>query len=203
MTFVFDLDDTICDTDGYSEKYIREFFIKNNMTYKQIATDVRFAEDKFDWDKNTALAWYKKFGDQMMAEFPLKQGAKELLSLLHNNGHRIIIATARANDWHTEPEKITLKWLKDNGIEYDKAYIGRIDKEKICEEENADVFIDDDIKITSRVAEVFKNKPNKHVFLSSTNYNKYLEIADGVERIESLNSFTKILNQIYHVPNKK
>ncbi len=29
MVFVFDIDDTLCDTDGYSEKYILEFIARN------------------------------------------------------------------------------------------------------------------------------------------------------------------------------
>ena len=46
MVFVFDLDDTLSETDAYSEKYINEFMKKNNLPYKQIAKDVRFAEKK-------------------------------------------------------------------------------------------------------------------------------------------------------------
>ena len=56
MIFVFDLDDTVCDTDGYSEKFINEFIKKHNLPYKQIAKDVRFAEMKFDWSHEEALA---------------------------------------------------------------------------------------------------------------------------------------------------
>ena len=37
MIFVFDLDDTLCDTDLYSEYYIKEYIKKNNLPYKQIA----------------------------------------------------------------------------------------------------------------------------------------------------------------------
>lgn len=36
MTFVFDLDDTICETDKYSEKYILNFFKINHLPYKLI-----------------------------------------------------------------------------------------------------------------------------------------------------------------------
>lgn len=44
MDFVFDWDDTICDTDKYSEKYIRKYIAKHKLPYKQIATNVRFVE---------------------------------------------------------------------------------------------------------------------------------------------------------------
>ena len=193
MVFVFDLDDTICDTDGYSERYIEAFFVKYHYPYKQVATDVRFAEQKFDWDAETALFWYKEFGDDMMAEFPCKPYVLDVINRLHDAGHKIVIATARAKDWHTNPEEVTLKWLKDAKIKYDKIYIGRIDKEKICEEENADVFIDDDLKITENVSRYFDGKKGKRVFLSTTPYNKFKQLPDGVERARDFLDFERML----------
>lgn len=194
MVFVFDLDDTICETDGYSEFYIKKFFAEHNLPYRQIASDVRFAESKFDWDRETALKWYKTYGDEMMLEFPCKANAVRCINFLHDSGHRIVIATARATDWHTKPEEITLKWLEKVGLKYDKIYIGRIDKEKICEEENADVFIDDDIKITQRVAEYFDGKKDKRCFLMTTNYNKNLEVSENAERVLDVADMLKKLN---------
>lgn len=194
MVFVFDLDDTICETDGYSEFYIKKFFAEHNLPYRQIASDVRFAESKFDWDRETALKWYKTYGDEMMLEFPCKKNAVRCINVLKESGHRIVIATARATDWHTKPEEITLKWLEKVGLKYDKIYIGRIDKEKICEEENADVFIDDDIKITQRVAEYFDGKKDKHCFLMTTNYNKNLEVSENAERVLDVADMLKKLN---------
>ena len=194
MVFVFDLDDTICETDGYSEFYIKKFFAEHNLPYRQIASDVRFAESKFDWSVDEALKWYKTYGDEMMLEFPCKANAVRCINVLKEGSHRIVIATARATDWHTKPEEITLKWLEKVGLKYDKIYIGRIDKEKICEEENADVFIDDDIKITQRVAEYFGGKKNKYCFLMTTNYNKNLPIGENVERVLDVADMLKKLN---------
>lgn len=197
MIFVFDLDDTICETDSYSEKYISEFFKANNLPYKKIASCTRFAEKKFDWDTQTALNWYKEHGDKMMEEFPCKKDAVETINNLYDNGHTIIFATARANDWHKDPEKATLNWLKKTKIKYNKLYIGRVDKETICEEENADIFIDDDIKITQKVAEYFKstNSKQKKVFLMTTNYNKTLEPSPFVTRVLNFKDFINKINK--------
>lgn len=194
MIFVFDLDDTICDTDGYSEMYIRDFIVSHKLPYKLIAKKVRFAERKFDWDREIALKWYKEFGDQMMAEFPCKKNAVKFLQSIHNAGHKIVIATARATDWHTQPKEVTLKWLADNKIPYDKIYVGRIDKEKICEEINADFFIDDDVAIVDKVANYFASVGgNKQAFLSTTNYNKDLSVPNGVIRVKDFDDLAKRL----------
>ena len=197
MIFVFDLDDTVCDTDKYSEYYIRDFFLTHNLNYKQIVKDTRFAEEKFDWDRETALNWYKEYGDEMMLYFPCKPNAIEVINKLHDLGHKVVIATARARDWHNDPEEVTISWLKNNNIKYDDIYIGRIDKEKICEEVNANIFIDDDIKITSRVAKYFKdNNVNGKSFLMTTSYNKDLQVGDGVIRVTDFKDFARKLKNI-------
>lgn len=182
MVFVFDIDDTLCDTDGYSEKYISKFFENHNIGFKQVRKVVRYAEMKFDWTEEEALAWYKTYGDQMALEFPLKPKAKETVNALHDMGHTIVLATARATDWHVEPERITLEWLDKNGIKYDKIYLGRVDKEQICIDENADVFVDDDIKICTKVLVHTKTK----AYLTKTDFNSTLEKPAGLETIENL-----------------
>ncbi len=204
MIFVFDLDDTICETDLYSEKYIKKFIQDNNLPYKQIAKNVRFAESKFDWSMDAALKWYKKYGDDMMAEFPCKKNTVKFLKRIHKDGHKIVIATARANDWHTKPKEVTLKWLADNQIPYDDIYIGRIDKERICEEVNADFFVDDDVAVAEKVAHYFASTgKNKQAFLSTTAYNQDLSCPNGVVRVKDFSDLENKVQKYLGVELKK
>lgn len=184
MVFVFDLDDTVCDTDGYSEKFMLKFFEEHNLDIKQIKKTVRYAEQKFDWTTQQANEWYKANGDKMMSEFPLKSGAKEFFDKLKSNGGKIVISTARSDDWHNNPKGVTLEWLKNNGIEADRVFIGDRDKERICREVNADYFIDDDIEITKNVAQVFRTMGSgRQSFLCTTDFNKDLPVPEGVRRV--------------------
>lgn len=201
MIFVFDLDDTVCDTDGYSTCYIDKFLETHRLPFGKIKEIGRFAEEKFSWDKNTALCWYKTYGDQMMAEFPCKPNTIDVINTLYENGHTIIIATARATDWHTDPETITLQWLKKIGLKYHKIYMGRVDKEQICAETNADVFVDDDLKITYNVANHPHNADTK-VFLMNTAYNLTQPTPSGVARINSIKEMADlVLNQNFESEN--
>lgn len=190
MVLVFDLDDTLCDTDKYSEQYILKYFNENNLPYKLINPTARFAEKKFDWDMQTALEWYKKHGDEMMLHFPVNPKVVKTINRLHDLGHRIVIATARATDWHVDPEGITKQWLKDNNIKYDKLYCGRVDKELICEDEHADVFMDDDFKITGRVAEHLGDT-GIQVFMATSDFNKDMEPNKGVVRVKDMAEMVK------------
>lgn len=193
MIFVIDIDDTISETDKYSEYYISKFIKENNLPYKQIKKVTRFAEAKFNWSVEVANKWYKEYGDQMMLEFPCKENSVEVINNLHNLGHKIIIATARANDWHKEPERITKEWLEKNNIKYDKLYVGRIDKEQICIEEKADYFIDDDVKLCERV---LNDSINTTPIIMLTEYNKTLDISSKIIKINNLNELEKIFTNM-------
>jgi len=191
MIFVFDIDDTISETDKYSTEYILNYFEKCNLPYKQIQRVSRFAEAKFDWDVKTALKWYKKYGDEMMLNFPCKPHALEVIQQLKADGHKIILATARANDWHTDPEKCTLEWLKKVGLPYDKIYIGRIDKEKICLDEKADFFVDDDI---SMITKITADCHDTKALLLNTDYNLTKEVPHEIIRIDNFLDLQHIAN---------
>ena len=104
MNFVFDLDDTLCNTAGLSFKYIKQFFSTHNLPYKQIKDVSRFAEGYFDWDIETAKNWYKKYGDEMMLNFDIDKNVKPFFDKLLKLNHKVIICTARARDWHSAPK---------------------------------------------------------------------------------------------------
>lgn len=192
MIFVIDIDDTISETDAYSEMYISKFFEENNLPYKLVQKVTRFAEAKFDWSTETALLWYKQFGDQMMLEFPCKAGAVETINSWFDAGHKIILATARATDWHTDPETTTKKWLSNIGLKYHKIYLNLKTKEQICKEENADIFVDDDLTHCEKVLSLnSKTKP----YLITTAFNKNFETPKGVTRVDSLVELSKVLEQ--------
>ena len=196
MVFVFDVDDTISETDKYSEYYLDKFFEQNHLLYQKISPIARYAEQKYAWSHMTALDWYKKYGDQMMLEFPVKKNVKNLFDFLHQNGHKIVIATARSTEWHQKPKEVTECWLKLNGLYYDKLYVD-CDKIEVCEAENADVFVDDDIGLCVDVKRYFANKKDVKVLVATTEYNKWIKIPNYVTRI---NDFKEIKDKLSH-PN--
>ena len=87
--------------------------------------------------------------------------------------------------------------LRKNKIKYHKLYTGRIDKEKICEDENADFFFDDDLKITANVAKHFAQHPHPcQALLATSEYNKDLPASEGVDRILDFKHFAEYLNNL-------
>lgn len=193
MKIVFDLDDTVCMTNEYSDYYILKYIKDNNLKIEKIRDVSRFADGKYDWNEEQAKNWYRKNGDKMMSEFPCKPKAIEIINYLKDKGHTISIVTARSSDWHIDPVKVSIEWLKKNNIKYSEICFGRNDKENVCKEINADVFVDDDLEITKNVAKVFAGQNNKAVFLMNSDYNNQFKEAEGVIRI---NNFDELLEKL-------
>ena len=83
-----------------------------------------------------------KTSDETYADVQLKPGAKDFIKKLRQEGHYIIVQTAR-NMATCESNlgkvlknvgKVTLEWLEQNEIEYDEIYFGK---------PNGHIYIDD------------------------------------------------------------
>lgn len=72
-----------------------------------------------------------------------RDNAVDVINKLKNDGHEIIIITARDSEFHDDPYMYSKKWLDKNNIYYDKLVVNARDKKKICIEENIDFLIDD------------------------------------------------------------
>lgn len=192
MIFIFDIDDTVSNTGKYSKEYILNNFKINNITYKVKDINGKYPEEQFDWNYEDANKWYKTYGDDMILSLPCFEGAVETINKLYNAGHEIIFATARSTDWYMKPIETTRRWLKKNNIKYNKLYTGRMDKEKICEIENANVFVDDDLDTCLRVSKYFEGTNNK-VFLMNTCKDKRNDLPKNIIRINSIKEIPDIL----------
>jgi len=71
--------------------------------------------------------------------------AVEAISKLRKEGNRIVIITARDNEFHDDPYTLSKEWLDKNDIEYDKLIVNAREKGSVCKEEGIDLFIDDQL----------------------------------------------------------
>ena len=107
---------------------------------------------------------------------------------LHEQGHKIVLITARTTAFYSDPYKTTIKELANGGIVYDKL-ICTLDKALACTTENVSLFVDDTIANCEAVSQVgipvlvMNSKVNKDMetrFERVSNWSEVLEkIADG------------------------
>ena len=86
-------------------------------------------------------------------EVTVKKFAREVISDLKNQGHKIYLITARFARPTFDIKQVTEMWLKDNQIEFDEIIYEAQDKVEAVKNNNIDIFIDDAVPNCEKVSE--------------------------------------------------
>ena len=174
MKIGIDIDGVLTDIEqwqlDYGSKFYYEKYGKEIINYKGFETNDNFDVEKKDDDE----FWYTYFRDYSK-NIEVRKFAVEIIDKLHNEGNDIYIITARSGfaldvDKEISQEEnrsMVLKWLKDNGIYYDKIIFSLEDKLKVCKEEQIDIMIDDR---PENIEQISKEIP---VICFHANYNEH------------------------------
>lgn len=141
MIIGIDIDDTITKTSLVSNKYLKLF----DDNYK----------DYHDLPHDKYIEFIKLYMEKIITNNIIKEGAREAISTLKENGCKIIIITARNNLYCSNNIELTKKFLKDNHIYYDKIIFDELNLENKgiqANEERIDIFIDDKEEVLDKIA---------------------------------------------------
>ena len=143
MVLGIDIDDTVCSTNELiiveADKYDKE--VLGGTGIKDI--DAYEFTEMMGWPEGMKGKFFSDRLEYIMSHSPIKEGAKEVINRLHDNGCKIIIISFRKDKYLKDPYKLTIDWLNENGIKYDKVYVNTGTKEDECLENNVKLFIDD------------------------------------------------------------
>ena len=138
--------------------------------------EVKF-QDRYDWDKEIIDEFMKQYQTKIVKESPFMPGAKEVLNLLKQEGHKLIVITSRGTQ-NKEHIKITEQILEENKMNiFDKYFWGVENKEDICVQEKIDLMIEDSNTNCKAISEkgiktiYFKDAPNYEM-----KENEYLKV---------------------------
>lgn len=139
LNIAIDIDDTLTNTAEYLQPYIAEYF---GMELAEVQEKGISYENLPDPWKKDAVAFMKTYFDRVIPNTPFKPDAAWGVNVLREQGHRIVIITARTTAFYSDPYATTKAELSRGGIVYDKL-ICTTDKATACKEEQIDVLIDD------------------------------------------------------------
>lgn len=153
MKIGIDLDGVVFDSEKefrvYSELYDMCDLNKNS---KQDNKELRFWEI-FNWTQEEIERFLDKYHRKIILEANFMPGAKRILKILKEDGHQLILITARGG-MDSGMIKITEERLKQNSMDiFDKYYWATENKDEVCIKENVDIMIDDFYKNCKSVAE--------------------------------------------------
>ena len=124
---------------------------------------------------NFVLRWENI--ERIVKELKVKDGAKEYIDKLKEDGHSIYIITGRDNGEYSDPYNMTKEWLDKNFIYYDKLILtnayknDKHGKTEKCLENNIDIMIDDSVHICQDCID-----NNITTLLMDTPYNKQVNM---------------------------
>lgn len=143
MVIGIDMDDTICSTNELiievADKYDKEVLggtgIKDINAYE-------FTE-MMGWEKDMKGKFFADRLEYIMDNAPIKEGAREVINRLHDNGWKVLIISFRKDKYLSDPFKLTKDWLDRNDVHYDKIFVNTGTKTDECIENNVTLFVDD------------------------------------------------------------
>lgn len=161
MKIGIDLDGVIFDSEKefrvYSELYDMIDLKQNS---KLDNKELKF-QDRFKWTTKETEGFLNKYHKQIIVESNYMPGVKRILNLLKQDGHSLILITARGG-MNKDMIKITEERLKQSEMDiFDKYYWATENKDDVCIKENIDIMIDDFYKKCESIA----NKKIKTIYL--------------------------------------
>lgn len=145
MKIAVDIDDTlnIIDRVGKAGAYIErkglDFHLAREYSNKFV--------EVYDWEIADVLEFIRDGGIVAFTDAEVRKYAREVLTAWREEGHEIVILTARREEWFVNPEKVTRDWLEKRRIPYDEIVTGIpfAEKGKYCKEHDIPILIDDDV----------------------------------------------------------
>lgn len=183
MRIGVDVDDTISDTYevafAYAQKYTVEELKRSAEIQNFTAKHHYYLTIMHNWtDEEEMNFWHKYYGDIIKKVKPFTF-AVDTIKKLKEEGHEIVIVTARWPEGNCDVYGLTLEWLKKNDIIYDDIVFNASDKSKVALEKKLDVFIDDSFKNCISVANI-----GVKAYIIDSRTNKGLE-SENVTRVYS------------------
>ena len=132
------------------------------------------AQERYNWNKEEIDEYINQEFLAVSKECNFMPGAVKVINMLKNEGHELIIITARGGIIK-EMKDVAQKRFKEKKLEFDKYYWAINDKYEICKQENIDIMIEDYYKTCKQISD---NKIKTLYFREASSYeleeNEYL-----------------------------
>ena len=132
-------------------------------------------QERYNWSEEEINEYIDQEFLSVSRECNFMPGAVEVINLLKQEGHELIIITARGGIVK-EMKNVAEERLKEKNLMFDKYYWAIHDKYEICKQEDIDIMIDDYYKTCKQISD---NKIKTLYFREYPNYeleeNEYLK----------------------------
>lgn len=185
MRIGIDIDDVITNTSEKIEEFVMKY--KNSEKLKKHMTEIMKGNPSEPEVVEFCIENYLK----VFKKVKIKENASKSIQNLLDNGNEIYLITARGENlkFFKGSEKVTLDFLKENNVKYNKIIFNAVNKAQLCIDNKVDLMIDDsvthceDVKNVGIRSIVFTSKVNKNIDTSIDRVNDWLELEKKINEI--------------------
>ncbi|MDP8260942.1 MAG: hypothetical protein P9M01_01190 [Candidatus Kappaea frigidicola] len=187
MNIALDIDGILANADFAFRSMMRHLF-KRPFAKNKVKSF--HYEDSFELSESEMKKFYKMFHNEelWLTMKPLKGAVESVKKLSEDN--RIVIVTARPRD----VKQATIKWLKENEINYQEIYFTLADKHLLLENynEKIDVFLEDHPIYIQRISDA-----GTKVIMFEYPWNNHLESRTNIYRVKNWNEAMVKISDLY------
>lgn len=189
-----DIDNVIS---NFDEELLKEFLkhdteLRNTGIINENADYI--TRGMFDWSKEELDSFYYANIERIAKSLKTIDKAQEYIRKLKEEGYGIYIVSGRNNGEYSDAYQMTVNWLENEKIEYDKLILtnskNSLEKAKICLENDISIMIDDSARI---LLEAYNRGIT--TLLMDTNYNRKEESLQRVYNWKEIYEFVKDFQQ--------
>lgn len=179
-----DIDDTLTNTSELLTEYAHKYdsdYTSDNYIINNVPKIVRGI-----FDEPLLVKFFTDHAQELGRNVTVKEGAKEVIDKLINDGHEIIFITARSDTYFTNAEEFNKEYLTKNNINYHKLICAKSYKTQICKEEKIDIMFDDAVDTCESMQKenikgvVFTSQINKDRQTSCDRVSSWKELYDYI-----------------------
>ncbi len=143
MKIAVDLDDTLSVVDRLTRA--QAYIARKNLPFTLVNPHAQRLVDVFDWERADVEEFLAEGGISVFTEAEARTNAAEVLARWREEGHTVIVLTARMKDMFINPEKVSRDWLEKRRIPYDLLVAECADKGAYCAENGVSILVDNDL----------------------------------------------------------
>lgn len=184
MIIGLDIDDTITDTFGVMFGYGQKFTIEELKRGAELVktsgfTNHLYCQEMHGWTEEESERFFEKYYKNIINDTEPFMFAIETIRKLKEEGHKIVLITARWDFKDVSVRALTEEWLKKKQIPYDVLVVNASTKQQAALDNKLDIFVDDSFENCKSVANV-----GIKTYIMDTRYNKGL-IDERIKRLYS------------------
>ena len=152
MKIGIDIDGVILDYERTLKTYGELYDLLEVKGNGVIKKDEQYLNNRYNWNEEELNGFVDKYFIQLTRETAFIPGAKDVIKMLKEDGHELIIISARGASVK-EMKDAAEEVLQKAGLSFDKYYWQQVSKIEIAKKEQIDLMIDDTYEVCKALSE--------------------------------------------------